>query len=79
MVPGTFKRRLDAYLRRIHIDKDIKSFAWHSFRRGGANAAVLNGVQDCNIKAHDRWKSAVYTRYTAVEMIDAANRITAVI
>ena len=76
MVPNTFKRRLDNYLKMINLDHDIKSYAGHSFRRGGAHFAALNGIQDCIIKAHGRWKSAVYTRYTSVQMIEAGSRIT---
>ena len=72
----TFKRRLDRYLSQINIDKEMKCYAGHSFRRGGAHFASLHGVQDCNIKAHGRWKSAIYTKYTAVEMIDAGIRVS---
>ena len=75
MSPTTFKRRLDLYLGKIPLEKDIKSYAGHSFRRGGACAAALRGVQDCMIKAHGRWKSACYTKYTSVQMIEAGSRI----
>jgi len=76
ITPSSFKRRLDLYLSQIEIEHPLESYGGHSFRRGGAYAAALFGIQDCNIKAHGRWKSAVYTKYTAVQMIEAGQKIT---
>jgi len=76
MTPKTFKKRLHSYLSQIQLDHDINSYGGHCFRRGGANAATLMGIQDCNIKAHGRWKSAIYTKYAADQMLEAGSKIT---
>jgi len=71
----TFKRRLEMNLKKLGVTNYAK-FGGHSFRRGGAFTAAVNGVQDCQIKAHGRWKSDVYTRYTAVQMSTAGQQVT---
>jgi len=40
---------------------------WHSFRRGGAHQAAINGISDSEIKKHGRWLSDAYVRYTVVQ------------
>ena len=76
MTPTTFQKRLKFYLQKIPIDEAIKKYSSHSFRKGGANTAALNGVQDSHIKVHGRWKSHIYTKYTSVQMIEAGSTVT---
>lgn len=68
------RSRIHNYYKRIGIDS--KNYSCHSFRRGGAHAAAIAGVQDCSIKRHGRWKSSCYTIYTAVEMQEAGREIS---
>ena len=64
----------------IHkIGKDAKKVSTHSFRRGGAHEASLNGAQDCAIKSHGRWKSSVYTIYTSISSKEAGHVVTPLI
>ena len=67
--------------KRIHdkfqsIGIDPKDYSGHSFRRGGAHAASLAGVQDCAIQKHGRWLSDCYTIYTSVEMQHAGKEVS---
>jgi hypothetical protein len=52
-------------------------YSTHSFRKGGATQAAKKGVQDCVVKAHGRWKSTCFMRYTVFERADAGRQITA--
>jgi integrase len=54
-------------------------YSFHSFRRGGANAASLAGISDCVIKRHGRWKSEAYIVYCNVDGNRAGLEISAVI
>ena len=49
-----------------HIGLNDTEYSWHSFRRGGAYQASLNGVPDCENKKHGRWLSEAYIRYVDV-------------
>ena len=72
----TLRKNLAGILRSIgvpHVDR----YSFHSFRRGGAHLASLNGVADCMIKAHGRWRSEAYQRYVAVNQRDAGQAVTA--
>ena len=51
-------------------------YSTHSFRKGAASEAAKAGIQDCQIKAMGRWSSECYTVYTAVKMIEAADKIS---
>ena len=73
LVPASLNSRLKTYL--VGLGYDSKKFSWHSFRRGGAYLASLNGVQDCVIKKHGRWSSDAYLRYVAVEPIHAGQEV----
>ena len=54
----------------------MNDYNWHSFRRGGAYHASLNGVQDCVIKQQGRWKSDAYIRYVAIDAVRAGTDIS---
>ena len=69
------RQHLHAILKSIGID-DVANYNWHSFRRGGAYYASLNGVQDCVIKHQGRWKSEAYIRYVSVDGVRAGNEIS---
>ena len=69
------RQHLHAILKTIGID-DVANYNWHSFRRGGAYYASLNGVQDCVIKHQGRWKSEAYIRYVSVDGVRAGNEIS---
>jgi integrase len=60
-------------------EPDIAQFSSHSFRKGGAHAAALNGIHDCILQAHGRWKSSCYTIYRSVERKHAGETITKII
>ena len=79
MSQPTFRKRLHTYMRRIALPEDIEKYSGHSFRRGGAASAAINGVQDSHIKVHGRWKSHVYTRYTTCDMLNAGAIFTVAI
>ena len=74
--PNCVRDNLKDLLRRMMV---VDRISTHSFRKGGAHAAALAGIQDCMIKRHGRWKSAVYQRYTAVQMSTAGTTITKVL
>ena len=76
MSQQSFKKRIDNYPKNIATTDNIAKNSGHSFRRGGPAMSALNGVQDCQIKAHGRWTSHIYTRYTAVQMKEAGEKVT---
>ena len=71
LIVGNMKQdKLRVWLGRILQDigvQDVGSYSFHSFRRGGAHLASVNGLSDSTIKAHGRWKSEAYLRYVAVD------------
>jgi integrase len=50
-------------------------FSFHSFRRGGAYYASINGVEDAVIKSFGRWKSQQYIVYVHVHTNRAARQV----
>jgi hypothetical protein len=56
-------------IKRIFVESGMDStkFSSHSFRRGGAYNASINGIEDAVIKAHGRWKSDAYVLYVRVD------------
>ena len=73
----TMDKKIKKYL--MKIGRDSTKYSTHSLRRGGAHEASLNGAQDCAIKSHGRWKSNVYTIYTAISSQEAGESITPLI
>ena len=57
-------------------EQNPSSYSLHSCRRGGAHAAAMAKVPDCDIKAHGRWLSDAYLLYTEVESRAAGRFIT---
>ena len=72
----SLRRSLSSILQCIGVDH-VERYSFHSFRRGGAHLASKNGVADCMIKAHGRWRSEAYQRYTAVDKRDAGEQVAA--
>ena len=70
------RKSLAGILRFIGVPH-VERYSFHSFRRGGAHLASKNGVADCMIKAHGRWKSEAYLRYVAVDRRDAGRQVAA--
>ena len=78
IVGNISENRLRAWLARILEDigvHDVGSYSFHSFRRGGAHLASLNGISDSTIKAHGRWRSEAYLRYVSVDRRWAGEQI----
>jgi hypothetical protein len=57
----TLKRRLHQLATRTGLN--ATSYSGHSFRRGGATAAAINGMTEMEIKTLGRWSSNAYLRY----------------
>ena len=72
---ATLRAHLCHVLKQIGVE-GYENYGFHSFRRGGAYHASLNGVNDCIIKAHGRWKSSAYIRYVAVDMSRAGMEVS---
>ena len=78
IVPGLSEKTLRGWLGRILQQigvQDFQNYSFHSFRRGGAHLASLNGAADSVIKAHGRWRSEAYLRYVAVDRHWAGQQI----
>jgi hypothetical protein len=58
-----FTLRLRNLIRQILPHVDANKFAGHSFRRGGASALHLAGVEEADIKRQGRWKSQAVQLY----------------
>jgi integrase len=58
---------------------DLKRYACHSFRRGGAQAAHRGGASDCEIKALGRWKSECYQAYVNMTGREAGRKVAALL
>lgn len=67
----TYSRMLKNKLRLINLNE--KEFGFHSFRRGAAYTAAINGAEDSVIKAHGRWLSECYVIYVNVKPKQAGN------
>ena len=74
--PDTVRIRLSLYLKTLGV---VGRYSTHSFRKGGAHAAALNGASDASIKTHGRWRSSVYIRYTSLQMEEAGSMVTTLI
>lgn len=72
--PQLFRSKLTQYLTGLGID--CENISTHSFRKGGAHAASCAGIPDSVIKAHGRWASMCFTRYTSIDMARAGSTIT---
>lgn len=62
----TLRQWLARILQKVGVEH-VERYSFHSFRRGGAHLASLNGASDSVIKAHGRWRSEAYLRYVAVD------------
>lgn len=71
---SSLRHHLKVVLKHIGVNPD--HYSWHSFRKGGAHQASINGVQDSEIKKHGRWLSDAYVRYTQVEPEHAGSVIS---
>ena len=69
------RQHLHAVLKSIGVPNP-NEYNWHSFRRGGAYYASLNGIQDCVIKRQGRWKSEAYIRYVSVDAVRAGTDVS---
>ena len=58
-----FIRRLRFFLGAVRPDVDTARYAGHSFRRGGATAMLLAGVEPAVIQRHGRWQSDTWRQY----------------
>uniref|UniRef100_A0A7S0X2R7 Tyr recombinase domain-containing protein n=1 Tax=Mantoniella antarctica TaxID=81844 RepID=A0A7S0X2R7_9CHLO len=58
-----FRRHLQRMARDCNLDINVKDYAAHSFRRGGANALKEQGATPMEIQEHGRWTSECYRRY----------------
>ena len=58
-----FTRRLRFYISAALRGIDPARYAGHSFRRGGATAMLLAGVQASVIQRHGRWQSDIWRQY----------------
>lgn len=47
----------------VYLNRDAKTYGWHSFRRGGTTLMFLAGVPESLIASHGRWSSLTYRRY----------------
>ena len=72
MTDETARERLKLFIKQIGA---VGRFSTHSFRKGGAHAAALNGASDASIKTHGRWRSSIYTMYTSIQMEEAGSMI----
>jgi hypothetical protein len=68
MVEEEFIARVRALLKAAFPTRDASRYAGHSFRRGGASALLLAGVDPASIQRHGRWASDAWRKY-----IDAAD------
>lgn len=68
MLDSEFISRIRALIRAAYPHRDPARYAGHSFRRGGASALLLAGVDPASIQRHGRWTSDAWRRY-----IDAAD------
>ena len=57
------ERRRGNGARDCNLDINVKDYAAHSFRRGGANALKEQGATPMEIQEHGRWTSECYRRY----------------
>ena len=57
------KRHLAGMAAQFHMDINVKDYASHSMRRGGANAMKEAGWAPERIQEHGRWTSDCYKRY----------------
>ena len=73
-----FKRQLQQLVNATGLDINVKDYAVHSFRRGGANALKEDGASPMEIQEHGRWTSECYRRYlerTADERLRLTGRM----
>lgn len=63
MTDSQFIAQVRSYYRAAFPDRDPRTYAGHSFRRGGTSALILAGVSVPLIKAHGRWSSEAFNRY----------------
>ena len=69
------RQHLKAVLQVIGVP-DPGHYSFHSFRRGAAFHASNQGVPDCVIKKHGRWRSEAYVRYVQVDAIRAGREVS---
>lgn len=69
------RQHLKAVLQVIGVE-DPEHYSFHSFRRGAAFHASNQGVPDCVIKKHGRWRSEAYVRYVQVDAIRAGREVS---
>ena len=71
----SLRSHLKVVLKKIGVTNP-ECYIFHSLRRGAAYMASENGIQDCVIKKHGRWKSDAYIRYVRVDASRAGMEIT---
>ena len=74
----TFSRKIRECLRQIGV-MNFSQFSSHSLRKGGANAAAKEGIQDNIIQRHGRWQSTIFMQYTKMERKEAGIQISSLI
>lgn len=68
MLDVEFISRVRTLISSAYPHRDATCYAGHSFRRGGASALLLAGVDPASIQRHGRWASDAWRKY-----IDAAD------
>ena len=63
MTDTEFIQRIRSLISITFPERDLSRYAGHSFRRGGASALLLAGVDPASIQRHGRWTSDAWRKY----------------
>jgi integrase len=72
---SVFNERFKLLLELVHVP-NASLYSAHSLRRGGAQEAAKQGIEDNVIQRHGRWKSTIFMIYTILERNTAGEMIT---